>query len=116
MRVKTGIVRRRKHKKVLRAAKGFRGASGDVIKQAKQAVMRAMAYSTRDRKVNKRKMRQLWIIRINAGARLNGMTYSTFMNGLKKAGILLDRKVLADMALNNAEGFAKLAATAKAAL
>ena len=116
MRVKTGIVRRRKHKKVLRAAKGFRGASGDVIKQAKQATMRAAAYSTRDRKVKKRKMRQLWIIRINAGARLNGMTYSTFMNGLKKAGILLDRKVLADMALNNAEGFAKLAATAKAAL
>lgn len=116
MRVKTGIVRRRKHKKVLKAAKGFRGASGDVIKQAKQAVMRAMAYSTRDRKVTKRKMRQLWIIRINAGARLNGMTYSTFMNGLKKAGILLDRKVLADMALNNVEGFAKLAETAKAAL
>ena len=116
MRVKTGIVRRKRHKKVLKAAKGFRGASGDVFKQAKQAVMRAEAFSTRDRKVNKRKMRQLWIIRINAGARLNGMTYSTFMNGLKKAGILLDRKVLADMALNNAEGFAKLAATAKAAL
>ncbi len=115
MRVKTGIVRRRKHKKVLKAAKGFRGASGDAFKQAKQAVMRAMAYSTRDRKVNKRKMRQLWIIRINAGARLNGMTYSKFMNGLKKAGILLDRKVLADMALNNAAGFAKLAETAKAA-
>ncbi len=116
MRVKTGIVRRRKHKKVLKAAKGFRGASGDVIKQAKQATMRAAAYSTRDRKVKKRKMRQLWIIRINAGARINGLTYSTLMNGLKRAGIVLDRKVLADMALNNAEGFAKLAETAKAAL
>ncbi|MDP0493306.1 MAG: 50S ribosomal protein L20 [Fusobacterium sp. JB021] len=116
MRVKTGVVRRRKHKKILKAAKGFRGASGDVVKQAKQAVMRAMAFSTRDRKVRRRKMRQLWIIRINAGARLNGMTYSTFMNGLKRSGVELDRKVLADMALNNAEGFAKLADAAKAAL
>ena len=71
MRVKTGIVRRRKHKKVLRAAKGFRGASGDVIKQAKQATMRAAAYSTRDRKVTKRRMRQLWIIRINTADHIN---------------------------------------------
>ena len=116
MRVKTGIVRRRKHKKILKAAKGFRGASGDVIKQAKQAVMRAMAYSTRDRKVRKRKMRQLWITRINAAARINGVTYSVFMNGLKKAGIELDRKVLADIALNNASEFAKLVNNAKAAL
>lgn len=113
MRVKTGIVRRRKHKKVLRAAKGFRGASGNVIKQA---TMRAAAYSTRDRKVTKRRMRQLWIIRINTAARLNGLTYSTLMNGLKKAGIVLDRKVLADIALNNAAEFTKLAETAKAAL
>lgn len=116
MRVKTGVVRRKKHKKVLKAAKGFRGASGDVIKQAKQAVMRAMAFSTRDRKVRKRKMRQLWIIRINAGARLNGLTYSKFMNGLKKSGIDLDRKILADMALNNASEFKKLAETAKTSL
>lgn len=116
MRVKTGIVRRRRHKKVLKAAKGFRGASGDAFKQAKQAVMRAEAFSTRDRKVRKRKMRQLWIIRINAAARINGLTYSTLMNGLKRAGIELDRKVLADLALNNAAEFAKLAETAKAAL
>ncbi|MEG2249591.1 MAG: 50S ribosomal protein L20 [Cetobacterium sp.] len=116
MRVKTGIVRRRRHKKVLKAAKGFRGASGDAFKQAKQAVMRAEAFSTRDRKVRKRKMRQLWIIRINAAARINGLTYSTLMNGLKRAGIELDRKVLADIALNNATEFAKLAETAKAAL
>ncbi|MBC2851280.1 MULTISPECIES: 50S ribosomal protein L20 [unclassified Cetobacterium] len=116
MRVKTGIVRRRRHKKVLKAAKGFRGASGDAFKQAKQAVMRAEAFSTRDRKVRKRKMRQLWIIRINAAARINGLTYSTLMNGLKRAGIELDRKVLADIALNNAAEFAKLAETAKAAL
>ena len=116
MRVKTGIVRRRKHKKILKAAKGFRGASGSVIKQEKQAVMKAMAYSTRDRKVRKRKMRQLWIIRINAAARINGVTYSVFMNGLKKAGIELDRKVLADIALNNASEFAKLVENAKKAI
>lgn len=116
MRVKTGIVRRRRHKKVLKAAKGFRGASGDAFKQAKQAVMRAEAFSTRDRKVRKRKMRQLWIVRINAAARINGLTYSTLMNGLKKAGIELDRKVLADIALNNSSEFAKLAETAKASL
>lgn len=116
MRVKTGIVRRRRHKKVLKAAKGFRGASGDAFKQAKQAVMRAEAFSTRDRKVRKRKMRQLWIVRINAAARLNGLTYSKLMNGLNKAGIELDRKVLADIALNNAAEFAKLAETAKKAL
>jgi len=116
MRVKTGIVRRRRHKKVLKAAKGFRGASGTNFKQAKQATMRAAAYATRDRKVLKREMRKLWIIRINAAARLNGLTYSKFMNGLKLAGIELDRKVLADMAVNNAVEFAKLAETAKAKL
>jgi large subunit ribosomal protein L20 len=78
--------------------------------------MRAEAFSTRDRKVRKRKMRQLWIIRINAAARLNEMTYSKFMNGLKKAGIVLDRKVLADLAVNNAAEFTKLAEVAKASL
>lgn len=113
MRVKTGIVRRRRHKSILKSAKGFRGASGDAFKQAKQAVTRAMAYSTRDRKVNKRKMRQLWIIRINAAARMNGISYSVFMNGLKKSGIELDRKVLADIALNNAAEFSKLVEVAK---
>lgn len=116
MRVKTGIVRRRKHKKVLKAAKGFRGASGTNFKQAKQATMKAAAYSTRDRKVTKREMRKLWIIRINAAARMNGLTYSKFMNGLKLAGIELDRKVLADIAVNNATEFAKLVEAAKAKL
>ena len=115
MRVKTGIVKRRRHKKVLNAAKGFRGASGDVFKQAKQATTKAAVYSTRDRLVRKRKMRQLWIIRINAAARINGITYSVLMNGLKKAGIVLDRKVLADMAVNNAAEFAKLVTVAKQA-
>ncbi|MBZ4683893.1 MAG: ribosomal protein [Fusobacteriales bacterium] len=116
MRVKTGIVRRRRHKKILKQAKGFRGASGTAIKQAKQATMRAAAYATRDRKVKKREMRKLWIIRINAGARANGLSYSRFMNGLKLAGIELDRKVLADLALNNPAEFASLVETAKAAL
>jgi len=108
MRVKTGIIRRKRHKRVLKAAKGFRGASGDAFKQAKQATRRAMAFATRDRKVNKRRMRQLWITRINSAARMNGVSYSVLMNGLKKAGILLDRKVLADIALNNAAEFTKL--------
>ena len=116
MRVKTGIIRRKRHKRVLKAAKGFRGASGDALKQAKQATRRAMAFATRDRKVNKRRMRQLWITRINSAARMNGVSYSVLMNGLKKAGILLDRKVLADIALNNASEFTKLVDAAKSAL
>jgi large subunit ribosomal protein L20 len=115
MRVKTGVVRRKRHKRVLKAAKGFRGASGDAFKQAKQAVNKAAVYSTRDRLVRKRKMRQLWIIRINAAARINGITYSVLMNGLKKAGIELDRKVLADIALNNSGEFVKLVEAAKKA-
>ena len=113
MRVKTGIIRRKRHKRVLKAAKGFRGASGDAFKQATR---RAMAFATRDRKVNKRRMRQLWITRINSAARMNGVSYSVLMNGLKKAGILLDRKVLADIALNNAAEFTKLVEAAKSAL
>ena len=111
MRVKTGIIRRKRHKRVLKAAKGFRGASGDAFKQAKQATRKAMAYATRDRR-----MRQLWITRINSAARMNGVSYSVLMNGLKKAGILLDRKVLADIALNNATEFTKLVEAAKSAL
>ncbi|NLK62171.1 MAG: 50S ribosomal protein L20 [Fusobacteria bacterium] len=112
-RVKTGVVRRKKHKKVLKEAKGFQASSGTVIKQAKQATMRAAAYSTRDRMQRKRKMRELWIIRINAAARLFDLSYSKFMNGLKKAGIELDRKVLAEMAYTNTEEFGKLVAVAK---
>ena len=96
-RVKTGIVR-----------KGYRGAIKTNYKKAKEAVKKAMAYATEHRKHKKRKMRELWIIRINAAARLNGISYSKFMNGLKKAGIELDRKVLADIALNNPAEFAKL--------
>ncbi len=107
-RVKTGIVRKKRHKKVLAEAKGFRGSSRTNYKKANEAVKKAMAYATEHRKLKKRKMRELWIIRINAAARLNGLSYSKFMNGLKKAGIELDRKVLADLAVNNAGEFAKL--------
>lgn len=112
-RVKTGIVRRRRHHKVLEEAKGFSGASGTVFKQARQATTKAAVYSTRDRLQRKRKMRELWIIRINAGARLFDLSYSKFMNGLKKAGIELDRKVLAEMASTNTEEFGKLVEVAK---
>lgn len=115
-RVKTGSVRRKKHKKVLDQAKGFSGASGTNYKQANQAVMRSMAFATRDRKQTKRKMRQMWIIRINAAARLNGLSYSKFMFGLKKAEIELDRKVLAEMAYSNLDEFAKLAVIVKESL
>ncbi|BDU50817.1 50S ribosomal protein L20 [Haliovirga abyssi] len=115
-RVKTGKVRRQNHKKVLDEAKGFRGASGTNFKQAKQAVMRAMAFSTRDRAQRKRKMRELWVIRINAAARLSGLSYSKFMYGLKKAGIELNRKVLAELAVSNAEEFAKLVEVSKKSL
>ena len=107
-RVKTGIVRKKRHKKVLAEAKGFRGSSRTNYKKANEAVKKAMAYATEHRKLKKRKMIELWIIRINAAARLNGLSYSKFMNGLKKSGIELDRKVLADLAVNNAGEFAKL--------
>ncbi len=107
-RVKTGIVRKKRHKKVLAEAKGFRGSSRTNYKKANEAVKKAMAYATEHRKLKKRKMRELWIIRINAAARLNGLSYSKFMNGLRKSGIELDRKVLADLAVNNAGEFAKL--------
>ena len=107
-RVKTGIVRKKRHKKVLKEAKGFRGSTKSNYKKANEAVKKAMAYATEHRKLKKRKMRELWIIRINAAARLNGVSYSKFMDGLKKAGIELDRKVLADLAVNNAGEISKL--------
>lgn len=112
-RVKGGIVTRRKHKKIMDRAKGFIGARSRSFRTAKGAVMKALAYSTRDRKQRKRRMRELWIIRINAAARINGLSYSRFMFGLKKAGIELDRKVLADMAVLNPAEFAKIVEIAK---
>ena len=115
-RVKTGIVRRKRHKKVLKEAKGYRGAIRTNYKKANEAVKKAMAYATKHRKLKKRKMRELWIIRINAASRLNGLSYSRFMNGLKLSAIELDRKILADMAMNDSAAFASLVVTAKSAL
>lgn len=112
-RVKGGLNAKKKHKKVLKLAKGYRGARSKQYRVAKQSVMRALTSSYRGRKERKRQFRSLWIARINAAARLNGISYSKFMYGLKLANIDLNRKVLADMAVNDAEGFAKLAEIAK---
>jgi large subunit ribosomal protein L20 len=115
-RVKRGVTARARHKKVLNAAKGYRGRRKNVYRVAKQAVMKAGQYAYRDRRQKKRQFRTLWIARINAGARELGLTYSRFMNGLKKASIELDRKVLADMAVFDKAAFSKLVETAKAGL
>ena len=114
-RVKRGVTARARHKKIFALTKGFRLRRNYVFRVAKQAAMRAGQYAYRDRRNKKRVFRRLWIARINAGTRANGMTYSEFMNGLKKAGIALDRKVLADMAVFDKEGFAALVAQVKAA-
>src|SRR5688572_22763548 len=114
-RVKRGVTARARHKKVLKAAKGYREARSRVFRVAKQAVTRAGVYAYRDRRVKKRDFRGIWIIRINAGARENGLTYSLFMAGLKKLNILVDRKVLADIAVHDKVGFAALVEKAKAA-
>ncbi|MDH5464771.1 MAG: 50S ribosomal protein L20 [Thiovulaceae bacterium] len=115
-RVKTGIVRRRRHKKILKMAKGFYSGRRKHFRKAKEQVERSMVYAFRDRKQLKREMRKLWIIRINAACRLNDMSYSQFINGLKKAGIELDRKILADMAMNDAKSFTDLVKSAKKAI
>ena len=115
-RVKRGVQARRRHKKVLKAAKGYYNARRKVFRVAKQAVTKAQQYAYIGRKLKKRQFRSLWIARINAGARANGMSYSRFMNGLLKAGITLDRKVLADIAVHDASGFVALVEKAKGAL
>lgn len=115
-RVKGGVTARARHKKVLKEAKGFRGRRGNVFRVAKQAVMKAGQYAYRDRRNKKRTFRRLWIARINAGARLNGLSYSRFINGLKKANIEIDRRVLADIAMHDAAAFTALTEKAKAAL
>ena len=112
-RVKGGMSARRKHNKVLKLAKGYRGARSKQYRVAKQSVMRALTSSYAGRKERKRQMRQLWIARINAAARLNGLSYSKFMFGLKQAGVDMNRKMLAEMAVNDAAGFAILAELAK---
>ena len=115
-RVKTGVVRRRRHKKILKLAKGFYQGRRKHFRKAKEQIERSLVYAHRDRKQKKRDFRKLWIIRINAATRLNGMNYSTFMNGLKKAGIELDRKILADMAMNDSAAFTAVVEASKAAL
>ena len=112
-RVKRGVTARARHKKVLAQAKGFRGRRGNVFRVAKQAVMKAGQYAYRDRRNKKRVFRRLWITRINAAARLNGMSYSTFINGLKKHNIDINRKMLADIAVNDAAAFTSLVEIAK---
>ena len=115
-RVKRGVTARARHKKVLNLAKGYRGRRSKVFRIAKQAVMRAGQYAYRDLRNKKRVFRALWIARINAGARQHGITYSVFMNGLKKAAIALDRKVLADMAVTDKAAFAAIVNQVKANL
>jgi len=115
-RVKRGVTARARHKKVLRQAKGFRGRRGNVFRVAKQAVMKAGQYAYRDRRQKKRTMRALWITRINAAVRELGMSYSAFMAGLKRANIEIDRKVLADLAVQDKPAFAKIAGQVKASL
>ena len=115
-RIKGALNARKKHNRVLKLAKGYRGARSKQYRIAKQSVMRAQASQFAGRKQRKRDMRALWITRINAAARLNGLSYSRFMYGLKQAGVELNRKVLSDMAINDAEGFATLAELAKSKL
>jgi len=115
-RVKRGVVAHARHKKVLKQAKGYYGARRKVYRVAKQAVIKAGQYSYRDRRTRKRMFRQLWIVRINAASRQFGLSYSRFMDGLNKAGIEVDRKVLADLAVHDIAAFGALAEKAKASL
>ncbi len=115
-RVSRGVTSHAKHKKVLKQAKGFRGRAKNTIRMARQKVEKSLQYAYRDRRVKKRDFRALWIQRINAGAREHGLTYSRFMDGMKKSGIDLDRKVLADIAMHDADGFKALVDQARTAL
>ena len=115
-RVKSGVTARKRHKKILKQAKGYYGAKSKLYRPAKQAVMKSLDYAYSGRKQRKRDFRKLWISRINAAARLNGMNYSTFINGLKKANIEINRKVLSEMAIHDPEGFSKIVEIAKEAL
>lgn len=115
-RVKTGVVRRRRHKKVLKLARGFYSGRRKHFRKAKEQLERSLVYAYRDRRRKKRDFRRLWIVRINAACRLNDLSYSKFINGLRKAGVELDRKILADLAMNDSAAFAKIAEAAKKAL
>ena len=115
-RVKRAVHSHKKRRKILKMAKGFRGGRGRLLRTAKEAVMRALQYAYRDRRNKKREIRSLWIVRVNAAARENGLSYSQFVFGLKKAGVEVDRKVLADLAINDAAAFRALAETARTAI
>ncbi len=115
-RVKGGPRARRRHKKVLKLTKGQRGTKHALFRRANEAMLKSLWYAYRDRRNRKRDFRRLWITRINAAARLNGLSYSRFMHGLGKAGVEIDRKILAELAVNDAEAFAKLVEVAKGAL
>ncbi len=112
-RIKRGTVVKKRHKKILKLAKGYFGAKSKLFKVANQQVMKSLAYAYRDRRARKRDFRKLWITRINAACRINGMSYSRFINGLKKSGVEVNRKMLADLAVNDAKGFSQLAEEAK---
>ena len=116
MRIKGGVNAKKKHNRVLKLAKGYRGARSKQYRVAKQSVMRALTESYKGRKERKRQFRQLWIARINAAARMNGLSYSKLMHGLKVAGVDMNRKILADVAVNDPAGFTKLAEVAKSKL
>jgi large subunit ribosomal protein L20 len=112
-RVKGGFTSRHRHKKVLKFAKGYRGSKSRIFRPANAQVLKSLAYAFRDRRNKKRDFRKLWIIRINAAARMNGMSYSTFISGLKKAGVQVNRKVLADLAVHDDQAFKDLVGVAK---
>ena len=115
-RIKVGVTAHRRHKHILKLAKGYRGAKHLQFKKANETVMKALYYARRDRRAKKREFRQLWIARINAAARMNGLSYSKLMHGLKVANIDINRKMLAELAVNDAEGFTALAEIAKKAI
>jgi large subunit ribosomal protein L20 len=115
MRIKRGVTSHRRHRKILKQAKGFRGARSKLIRPARNAVERSLTFAYRDRRQRKRAFHRLWIIRINAAAREHGLSYSRLMSGLKQAGLELDRKILAELAVSDPQAFAELAERAKAA-
>ena len=114
-RVKRGVTAHKRHKRLLNASEGRSGTNRKLVKRAHEAQLHALAYATRDRKQRKRDMRQLWIIRINAAARINGITYGKLIAGLKKADVVIDRKILADLAVRDAATFGKIAEVARTA-
>lgn len=112
-RIKKGVTAHRRHKRILKLAKGYRGTRSKLFRRANETVMKALYYARRDRRAKKGEFRKLWIARINAAARINGLSYSQLMHGLKKAGVAVNRKILADLAVRDSSTFSKLAATAK---